>query len=121
MEIKKICRSENKKGDPELVKKMMKELRKEHDKMVKGKFEFIDAQGGWLEFAYRFFPEDLLVTYKFYHDEVCEIPMGMVKHINNTVKKIRTFGNTEGVLPERGLPSAFTTQSRIRFTPLEMF
>jgi len=125
MEIKEIRRSHQKKGDPEKTKEMIEKLRKEHSKMVKGKFEFIDAGGGFLEFNYRFFPEDLLVTYKFVHNEVCEIPMGLVKHLNNTVKKIRNFGLNDGAargnrLPDRGLPSTFDTVSRVRFTPIDV-
>lgn len=126
MEIKEIRRSYNKKADPEKVKEMLKELRKEHSKMVKGKFEFVDAGAGSIEFNYRYFPEDLLVTYKLVHNEVCEIPMGLVKHLNNTVKKIRSFGYDNGAvrgneLPDRGLPSTYTINSRVRFTPIEMF
>lgn len=127
MQIKKIERKQTKKGDPTKVKEMLDKLRKEHEKMVKGKFEFIDAQGGWLEFCYRFFPEDLLMTYKFVHGEVCEIPMGLVKHLNNTKKKIRSFGLNAGaergneIPADRGLPSSFETVSRVRFTPVEMF
>lgn len=125
MEIKTVGRSKANKADPEKVKQRLSELRKEHSKMVKGKFEFLDAQGGWLEFTYRFFPEDILATYKFMHGEICEIPMGLVKHLNNTTKKIRKFGLDNGaergnMLPDRGLPSTYEIQSRVRFTPLEV-
>lgn len=126
MEIKTIRRSSQKKGDPEKTKEMMNALRKEHNKLVKGTFEFIDAQGGFLEFNYRFFPEDLLVTYKLVHGETCEMPLGLVKHLNNTKKKVRNFGMNDGsvrgnALPHRGLPSTYETVSRVRFTPVEMF
>lgn len=126
MEIKEIRRSHNKKVDKIKAKELMEKARKEHEKLVKGKFEFIDAQGGFLEFNYRFFPEDLLVTYKLVHGEVCELPMGLVKHLNNTKKKVRNFGINEGAergnrLPDRGLPSTYETVSRIRFIPIDMF
>ena len=101
------------------VKDRLKEMRKEHDKLVKGRFEFPDANAGYIEFPYRFFPEDLLVTYRFTHGEVCEVPMGLIKHINNTVKKVRTFST--GALTKRGIPSTFETESRIRFIPEGMF
>lgn len=101
---------------PDMEEKL-KKLRKEHDKLVKGKFEFIDAMGGWLEFSYRFFPDDLLTNYKFIHGEICEIPLGLVKHLNNTYKKIR---NLDPNMSDRGVSSSYTTQSRVRFTPLEM-
>ena len=125
MQVKEIARSTQKSVKPEVAKEMMDKLRKEHSKMIKGKYEFIDAQGGFLEFNYRFFPDDVLVTYKFIHNETCEIPMGLVKHLNNSVKKIRNFGLNTGAdrgneLPDRGLPSTYTTSSRVRFTPLDV-
>ena len=126
MEIKQIRRSASKKFDPVKAKELLAALRKEHSPLVKGKFEFIDAGAGFLEFNYRFFPEDLLVTYKLVHGEVCEIPKGLVRHLNNTKKKIRTFGIVDGsvrgnALPDRGLPSTYETNSRVRFTPVDMF
>jgi len=124
VQIKQISRRPENKADPVKAKELMDKLRKEHSKMVKGQFEFIDAQGGWLEFNYRFFPEDMLVTYKFIHGEICEIPMGLVKHLNNTKKKIRSFGMNQdginGMLPERGVPSSYETVSRVRFTPVDV-
>lgn len=125
MEIREIVKRKTKTAKPEVVKELLDKERKEHSKMVKGKFEFTDAQGGWLEFNYRYFPEDMLVTYKFFHGEVCEIPMGLVKHLNNTVKKVRHIGMNSGAvrgneLPQRGLPSSFEVNSRVRFTPVEV-
>ncbi len=122
MEIRQIRRSHNKKVDKVKAKELLDKMRKEHAPMVKGKFEFVDAGAGWIEFNYRIFPEDLLVTYKFVHNEVCEIPMGLVKHLNNTVKKIRCFGLDDGSgrgnqLPDRGVPSTFQSTSRVRFIP----
>lgn len=126
MEIKTISKSKTKTLKPEIREELLKKARKESEKLVKGKFEFVDAQGGWLEFNYRFFPEDMLVTYKFVHNETCEIPMSLVKHLNNTTKKIRNFGIDRGAergneLPARGLPSTYSEVSRVRFTPVEMF
>ncbi|HEY3527479.1 MAG TPA: hypothetical protein VGK47_14885 [Nitrososphaeraceae archaeon] len=99
---------------------LIKSMRKEHEKLVKGKFEFIDAQGGWLDFSYRYFPGDPLVTIKLTHGEVTELPMGIVKHLNNTVKKIRKMN--PDILesgPVRGVPATYEKQSRIRFTPVD--
>lgn len=94
----------------------LKKLRKSHDKLVKGRFEFTDAQGGWIEFTYRFFPDDILTVYKFIHGEVTEIPAGLVRHINNTKKKVRKFAiNLDP--NARGVPSTYEVQSRIMFIP----
>jgi len=71
----------------ELVKKM----RKEDDKVISGMFEFLDAQGGWLEFAYRKYPGEPIQMIKMIHGEICDLPMGIVKHLNNTKKKVRRY------------------------------
>ena len=126
MEIKTIRRKQPNKVDKVKAKELVDNMRKEHSKMVKGMFEFVDAGSGWIEFNYRIFPEDMLVSYKFLHGETCEIPMGLVKHINNTRKKVRMFGMQDGEgiggkLPNRGLPSSYEKTSRIRFVPIDMF
>jgi len=80
-------------------------------------FEFIDAQGGWLEFAYRKYPGEPILMMKLVHGETCDLPMGIVKHLNNTKKKVRRY-NLE--LPNEGgkrHPRSFETISRVRFTP----
>lgn len=118
MKIVETRRTIPKSASKEEMEKKVKELRKSHEKMVKGKFEFIDAQGGWIDFYYRFFPSDPIMTITLVHGEVCELPMGIVKHINNTVKKIRKISP---VMKEtdRGVPSTYEIQSRIRFTPVD--
>lgn len=103
---------------PEKREELLKKMKKEHEKLVKGVFEFVDAQGGWLDFSYRWFKDDLLTTIKLTHGETCELPMGIVKHLNNTYKKVRTLTNELG--PD-GKPK-FTNQkiSRVRFTPVDV-
>lgn len=96
----------------------IKQLKQEHEKLVKGRFEFTDAQGGWLEFAYRFFKEDPLIVLKLIHGEVTELPAGIVRHLNNTKKKVRK------IIPNldpnaRGVSSSFEIQSRVNFIPCE--
>jgi hypothetical protein len=89
--------------------------RKEGEKMIKGMFEFIDAQAGFFDFSYRFFPEEPIRTVRIQHGEVCDMPLCLVKHLNNTVKKIRTIGTNLDV----DKPT-FVTTSRTRFTPMDM-
>ena len=124
MEIKSVIKKSFKNPNPEKFVEDMKKLQKEHNKLVKGMFEFVDAQGGWLDFCYRFFPGDPLQTIRLIHGEICELPMGLVRHLNNTYKKVRQM---EGSTPDkatqlsgRGIPTTLTKQSRIRFTPMEM-
>ena len=120
MQIIEIKKNRKTTINKEEMENKIKKLRKEHDKLVKGKFEFIDAQGGWLDFVYRYFPGDPLMTIKLIHGEICELPMGIVKHLNNTVKKIRKM-NPEILEsgPVRGVPTSYERQSRVRFTPVE--
>lgn len=103
---------------------MIKKLRKDHDKLIKGQFEFTDAQGGWLDFSYRFFPDEDVMTFRLYHGHTYELPMGVVKHLNNTKKKIRRLGNADptqaGEYNGRGVPSTFEVQSRVKFIPMDV-
>lgn len=100
------------------VDDLIKKKRKEDEKLVKGMFEFIDAQGGYLDFCYRFWPGESIQTFHIDHGEICELPMGIVRHLNNTKKKVRKI-NLE--ISEKGtqVPSSFERISRVRFTPLE--
>lgn len=124
MEIKTSIRKEFNKVAPEVTEERVKKLRKEHDRLVKGMFEFVDAQGGWLDFSYRWFKGDPLLTIRLTHGEICELPMGIVKHLNNTMKKVRKFDidrpDKATEISGRGIPSSYTKQSRIRFTPMEV-
>ncbi len=100
------------------VDEMIKKMRKEDEKMVKGQFEFTEAEGGTFDFTYRIYPGEAIQHFTFVHGENCEIPMGVVKHLNNTKKKIRKWGNYEqsragGVV----LPKPYDMISRVRFIP----
>ncbi len=96
---------------------LLKKARKEDEKMVSGMFEFLDAQGGWIEFAYRKYPGDVIQMIKLIHGEMCDLPMGIVKHLNNTKKKVRRY-NLELPSSGSGRPlRTYDTISRLRFTP----
>ena len=119
MEIKEFTAKKPKTVTAEAHDEKVKKLRKEHERMVKGKFEFVDAQGGWIDFTYRFFKGDPIYTIKLVHGEITELPLGIVKHLNNTVKKVRKMNVN---LDDKKNPIyEFETQSRLKFTPVEMF
>jgi hypothetical protein len=118
MLIKQYNKKQPNRASPEVYKEKVDKLRKEHEKLIKGRFEFVDAQGGWLEFAYRFFKDDIICTYKLVHGEIVELPAGIVKHLNNTKKKIRKFAvNLDP--NSRGVSSTFEIQSRVNFIPVD--
>ncbi|HEX4374886.1 MAG TPA: hypothetical protein VHZ50_16395 [Puia sp.] len=119
MQIKELGRVSKKFLSKEQFDERIKKLRKEHEKPVKGMFEFLDAQGGWLDFAYRIFPEDPLYTIRLNHGEITELPMGIVKHLNNTKKKVRKMPSVLNP-GERGVGVVCEYNSRIRFTPVDV-
>lgn len=121
VEVRTLTKKEIHKLPPEQREEKLKKARKEHDKLCKGMFEFIDAQGGFLEFNIRLWPGEPITYYKFIHNEICEIPMGIVRHLNNTKKKIRRFRTDLAENgPVRGVPSSYETVSRVRFTPMDV-
>lgn len=100
------------------VDEMIKKMRKEDDKLVKGQFEFTEAEGGFFEFSLRLYPGDQIQLFKLIHGEICTIPMGVVKHLNGTKKKIRRYKDVEQ--PVSGpvkTPKTYETISRVRFVP----
>jgi len=102
------------------AKEKMEKLRKESEKLVKGMFEFIDAQGGWLDFSYRFFPGESIKVVRINHGEIVDLPMNLVKHLNNIFIKVRT-PNPE--MTEDGRfkgPPTIQKYSRTRFTPMDV-
>lgn len=117
MEVKEIYEKKTQRMPKEQFDDLIKKMRKEHEKLVKGKFEFIDAQGGFLEFTIRLFPGEPIRMIKINHGEVCDLPLGIVKHLNNTRKKIRRQST---ILGPRGVPETCEYISRCRFTPVDM-
>lgn len=102
------------------VQEKIKKMRKEGEKLVKGMFEFVDAQGGWIDFSYRFFAEDPIRTVHINHGEIIEVPIILARHLNNVYKKIRVPPKE---LDETGRPVAkgsVTKISRTRFTPVDI-
>lgn len=90
-------------------------MQKEGEKLVKGMFEFADAQGGWLDFSYRFYPGEPVRTVKITHGEIVDIPMDLAKHLNNVYKKVRTISAELG-----RAPGTIMKISRTRFIPMDM-
>lgn len=102
------------------AKTMMEKARKEGEKLMKGMFEFLDAQGGWLDFSYRFFPGEPVRTVRINHGEIVDLPMCLVKHLNNIWKKVRIQERTLGEGGKLAAPAVFTKISRTRFTPMDV-
>jgi hypothetical protein len=101
------------------TEELIKKARKEDEKLVKGRFEFTDAQGGFFEFTYRWYP-GLIQKFTLVHGETCELPIGLVKHLNNTNHKVHKYMNVEQ--PENGplkLPTTYDVVSRVKFIPIE--
>ena len=118
MEVREISKKVKNTCTPAERDAKLKEMRKKDDKMVKGMFEFTDAQGGWLEFALRIYPGEPIQMFKFIHGEICDIPMGIVRHLNNTKKKVRRY-NLELQKDGKTPPRTYETISRVRFTPTD--
>ena len=93
----------------------IKKLQKDGEKLIRGMFEFIDAQGGWFDFCYRFYPGEPIRTVKINHGEIVEIPMDLAKHLNGIRKKIRTMRQNA----DSG-KDIVEIISRTRFTPIDM-
>ena len=56
MEVRELNKKAKHSLPPSEREELVKKMRKEDDKIRTGMFEFLDAMGGWLEFAYRKYP-----------------------------------------------------------------
>lgn len=117
MKITEFTQKEVIKKSKAEVEEMIKVQRKKDEKMVKGMFEFTEAGGGEFAFSYRFFPGDPIRTVTIKHAETCELPMGLIRHINNTKKKVKRFQNVD--ITNGKIPSYYEVESRIKFTPTD--
>ena len=99
----------------EEAKALIKKKQKEGEKLVKGVFEFVDAQGGWFDFSYRFYPGESIRTVKITHGEIVDIPLDLARHLNNVYKKIRVMRDNA----DNG-QDVVTKVSRTRFIPMDM-
>lgn len=119
MEVREIGKKQKKTLPPQEREELVKKMRKDDDKLRTGMFEFLDAQGGWLEFAYRKYPGEPIQMIKLIHGEICDLPMGIIKHLNNTKKKVRRY-NMELPADGKKPPRSYEVVSRVRFTPTDV-
>lgn len=119
MEVRELGKKQKNSLPPAEREALITKMRMEDDKIRTGMFEFLDAMGGWLEFAYRKYPGEPIQMIKMIHGEVCDLPMGIVKHLNNTKKKVRRYSVEipgDGKKP----PRSYEVVSRVRFTPMDV-
>lgn len=103
------------------VEEIIKKMRKEYETPIKGQFEFVDAEGGFFEFTERMFPGDPIQTIQLIHGEICTIPLGLAKRLNNTKQKISRYKDVEQAQsgPIRP-PRIVETKSRVRFVTMDV-
>jgi hypothetical protein len=119
MEVRELNKKPKNSLPPAEREALITKMRKEDDKVRTGMFEFLDAMGGWLEFAYRKYPGEPIQMIKMVHGEICDLPMGIIKHLNNTKKKVRRYAIQEN--PDgKKMPRSYEVVSRVRFTPTDV-
>ncbi len=121
MQIKELSSKQVNRCSKDKYDELLKKLRKDGEKLIKGMFEFTDAGGGYLEFSYRFFPGEPIRTVRLDHGEICDLPMHLVKHLNNTFKKIRMMPREISINGGRVMENAPTQKtSRVKFIPIDV-
>jgi hypothetical protein len=119
MEVREMSKKLKNSLPPQERDALVKKMRAEDDKIKTGMFEFLDAQGGWFEFSYRKYPGESIKIIKLIHGEICDLPMGIIRHLNNSKRKVRRYSQeiaASGAKPVR----SFETISRLRFTPMDV-
>lgn len=68
--------------DPDSPKARLKAMRDKDREKVKGIFRFYELPGGTLEFVFNKYKDDPVEKYKLTDGHICEIPLGVAKHLN---------------------------------------
>ena len=119
MKIIEINKKVQKTASKHEVEEKIKKLKKEYYKPVKGRFEFVDAQGGWVDFTDRQWPGEPIMQYHIEHAEICEIPAGLARRLNQTKKVVRGY-DYESLDHKKASPARIVDRvSRINFIPVE--
>ncbi|GAG10093.1 unnamed protein product [marine sediment metagenome] len=99
----------------------IKKLRKRGEKMVKGKFSFINAPGGMFEFGYKFFKGEPVRRISITDGEICDVPLEVAIHLNNIVLKIPVVDINMQIPYSKRFPGfkKYRKESRVSFVPSE--
>lgn len=63
----------------------LKFMRDKDRTMVRGKFIFHEVPGGQMDFCFRAYAGDPIRTYSLKDGQICELPLGVAKHLNKNV------------------------------------
>jgi len=89
----------------------LKNLQKEESRLVKGKFMCHEPKGGSVKFSFRKYKEDPTKHYHLIDGQEYELPIAVVKHLNNCGWEIHS-----NLLDAQGNPYVGTGKIERRFT-----
>ena len=67
------------------TKANIEQLRARDNKLIRGRFNYLEVPGGTLNFCYRAYKGDPVVDYSLKDGEIYEIPLGVARHLNTNV------------------------------------
>ena len=85
----------------------VEQLRARDSKKVRGRFNYLEMPGGILNFCYRAYEGDPLMSYALKDGEIYELPIGVARHLNTNVGRYEH----KYLLDANGNPS---TSSKVR-------
>ena len=85
------------------------QLQARDEKLVKGRFNYLEVPGGILSFVYKAYKGQPVVRYDLKDGEIYRLPLGVAKHLNNNVGRIEHAY----LLDQQGNPSKMTNR-RVR-------
>ena len=97
-----------------IVKSTSEKLKKAHEedsRMVKGRFTCHDPKGGSVKFSFRKYKEDPVRHYNLVDGMEYELPVGVIKHLNNCGWEIHAH-----LLDKDGNPFVGTGKKEHRFS-----
>jgi len=87
----------------------IEQLRARDNKLIRGRFNYLEVPGGTLRFPFRAYKGDPIVSYSLKDQEVYELPIGVARHLNTNVGRMEH----KYLLDDKGNPSQ-KASTRIR-------
>lgn len=119
MEVREI-ESKRSKSIPEdqksKVKELIKKLQKDGEKLINVRVSFREAQGGFYDFDYKFWPGEPVRTVRLTDGETCDVPKDVFNHLNGCRRKIRSYPQNYN-LDSKAKPHIEATFARIELIP----
>lgn len=105
------------KSPRQVLNDRIKDQQKEEARIVKGRFQCFQPVGGTVQFSFKKYKDDPVVTYTMKDGEIYEVPLSVARHLNQNCRyPVNQLGVNENGSQRTDIGRMVP---RMSFTPLE--